>query len=101
MINDRAEIGEIARGGTELLGENLLQYHFVHHKPHITCQWTQTTAVGNRPATHLSYGTVQLCFEKTQDYDQYALWAIFFLIYAVRHWVLRHYWPIVPAPDDR
>jgi hypothetical protein len=23
-------------GETEVLGENLLQYHFVHHKPHMT-----------------------------------------------------------------
>jgi hypothetical protein len=40
MINDGdcGAIGEmkIVAGETEVLGENLLQYHFVHYKSHMT-----------------------------------------------------------------
>jgi hypothetical protein len=39
-------------GETEVLGENLPQYHFVHHKPHML-----PGRRGGKPATNrLSYG---------------------------------------------
>jgi hypothetical protein len=41
-------------GETEVLGENLPQCHFVHHKSHVT--WPGRR--GEKPATNrLSYGT--------------------------------------------
>jgi hypothetical protein len=36
MIVEQSVECELA-GETEVLGENLLQCHFVHHKPHMTC----------------------------------------------------------------
>jgi hypothetical protein len=40
---------------TEVLGGNLPQCHFVHHKSHMTWDRTQVTTVGSRRLTSLSY----------------------------------------------
>jgi hypothetical protein len=36
---------------TEVLGENLPQCHFVHHKSHMTLPGTRAAAVGSRRLT--------------------------------------------------
>jgi hypothetical protein len=48
-------------GETEVLGENLPQYLFVHHKPHMHCPDANLGRSGGKPATNrLSYGTASL-----------------------------------------
>jgi hypothetical protein len=56
MIDDECEaIGGMRIGrGTEVLGENLPQRHFVHNKSHITWARTRAAAVGSRPVTALA-----------------------------------------------
>jgi hypothetical protein len=51
--DDCGEIGGIKIGmGTEVLGENLPQRHFVHHKSHVTTRvWTRAAAVGSQRLT--------------------------------------------------
>jgi hypothetical protein len=45
-------------GETEILGENLPECHFVHHKPHVLCPDVNLGCRGGKPATNrLSYGT--------------------------------------------
>jgi hypothetical protein len=45
-------------GETEVLGENLPQCRFVHHKPHMLYRDTNQGRRGGKPATNrLSYGT--------------------------------------------
>jgi hypothetical protein len=45
-------------GETEVLGENLPQYQFVHHKSHMTWTGANPGSRGGEPATNrLSYGT--------------------------------------------
>jgi hypothetical protein len=38
-------------GETEVIGENLPQCHFVHHKSHMTRAQTRAAAVGSRRLT--------------------------------------------------
>jgi hypothetical protein len=38
-------------GETEVLGENLPQYNFVHHKSHLTWDQTRAAAAGSRRLT--------------------------------------------------
>jgi hypothetical protein len=48
-------------GETEILGENLPQCHFVHHKSHMTSPDSKPGRRGGMPATNpLSYGTAYL-----------------------------------------
>jgi hypothetical protein len=55
---DYGEIGGMKIGkGTEVLGENLLQRHFIHHKSHMTRPGFELSRHGGKPATNrLSYG---------------------------------------------
>jgi hypothetical protein len=46
-------------GETEVLGENLPQRHFVHHKSHLPDPGSNQVRRGGKPATNrLSYGAV-------------------------------------------
>jgi hypothetical protein len=47
-------------GETEVLGENLPQFRFVHHKPHMLCPDANLGRRSGKPATNrLSYGTAK------------------------------------------
>jgi hypothetical protein len=56
---DGGEVGGmIFAGKTEVLGENLSQCRFVHHKPHMLCPDANPGRSGGKPATNrLSYDT--------------------------------------------
>jgi hypothetical protein len=56
MMMEKLE--ELLEGETEILGENLLQCRFVHHKPHMICPGANPGCRSGKPATNrLSYGT--------------------------------------------
>jgi hypothetical protein len=53
-------------GETEVLGENVPQCRFIHHKPHMLCPDSNPGRRGGKPVTNrLSYGTV--VFEKLME----------------------------------
>jgi hypothetical protein len=58
---DDGEFGVMVGRGTEVLGENLLQCRFVHHKP-TCCPDANPGRCGEKPATNrLSYLPSVLC----------------------------------------
>jgi hypothetical protein len=62
MIDDELEQSvewELAKE-TEVLGENLPQCYFVHHKSHITWARTRAVAVGRRQLT--AWAMARSCF---------------------------------------
>jgi hypothetical protein len=55
-------------GEIELLGETLPQYHFVHHKSHMTWPGANPGRRGGKPATNrMSYGTAYKVFSWIQS----------------------------------
>jgi hypothetical protein len=60
MIVEESVKCELA-GETEVLGENLPQWHIVHHKSHMTWPGLEPGRRGGKPATNrLIYGTARV-----------------------------------------
>jgi hypothetical protein len=58
MMNMEQSVEWELAGETEVLGENLPQYHFIHHKSHMTWPglepWPATNRLSYATATYLS-----------------------------------------------
>jgi hypothetical protein len=59
MISVKQSVKWELAGETDVLGENLLQCHFVHYKSHMTWGGTRASAVGKPATNRLSYGTAE------------------------------------------
>jgi hypothetical protein len=79
-------------GETEEVGENLLQYHFVHHKYHMTWKGANQGRRSGKPATNrLRYGTALAWVCLAQDGVQWRFFVLF-LDLLREHYVLRKHW---------
>jgi hypothetical protein len=68
-------------GETEVLGDNLPQYHFVHHKSRMTWDRTRAAAVGSRILTTWAMAQVMpsrlrkpVCLEVALQWEGFELW---------------------------